>query len=122
MNENNMAYFDRQVHWINESAVTDMLLLLEFVERWNKQDKESNVSEAAQRVTRYLTKYREITDEENGKEKILDNLTGAQESKLEEAAMKDDYTGSKDEWENYYERWLEDVTLSQLKAILGLWK
>lgn len=115
-----MAYFDRQVHWINESAVTDMLLLLEFVERWNKQDKESNVSEAAQRVTRYLTKYREITDEENGKEKILDNLTGAQESKLEEAAMKDDYTGSKDEWENYYERWLEDVTLSQLKAILGL--
>ncbi len=29
---------------------TDLRLILDFVERWNKQDKESNVSQAAQRL------------------------------------------------------------------------
>ena len=39
---------------VEEERKSDLLLILDFVERWNKQDKESNVSQAAQRLEEYL--------------------------------------------------------------------
>lgn len=43
---------------IDSDIIADMELLLDFVERWNKQDKESNVSQAAQKVSKYLATYK----------------------------------------------------------------
>ena len=53
------AYFNGHIASIKPEIMTDISLLLDFVERWNKQDKESNVSQAAARVEAYLATYRE---------------------------------------------------------------
>lgn len=35
---------------VEDEVKTDLRLILDFVERWNKQDAESNISQAAQRL------------------------------------------------------------------------
>lgn len=55
--------------------------------------------------------------EEEEKEYLLDNLSKEQEEKLGAAHMKD-YHGDKDHWEDSFERFLEDISLAELKKII----
>lgn len=55
--------------------------------------------------------------EEEEREYIVDHLTKEQEDKLGEACMKE-YHGDKDHWEDFYENWLVDLSLDELKKIL----
>lgn len=50
-----MAFINNQIYALPEEFQTDLRLVMDFVERWNKQDKESNVSEAAGRIEAILT-------------------------------------------------------------------
>lgn len=45
------------------------------------------------------------------------NLMYDNDEKLQEIAMKD-YHGSKDRWESYYENWLSNLTLQDVKDLL----
>lgn len=50
-----MAFINNQIYALPEEFQADLRLVMDFVERWNKQDKESNVSEAAARIEAILT-------------------------------------------------------------------
>ncbi len=54
---------DGHIASIDEGIVTDMEMLLDFVERWNKMDKEVSVAGAAARISDYLSDYK-LDDEE----------------------------------------------------------
>lgn len=43
-----------EISILGSDRKADLALILDFVERWNKQDKESNVSEAASRLSHLL--------------------------------------------------------------------
>jgi hypothetical protein len=60
-----------------------------------------------------------IIEEAEGEEKsyIIDHLTSADEDKLGAEHMKD-YHGDKDHWEDSYENFLEELSVSELKKIL----
>ncbi len=42
--------YPREINVLGDSAKSDLMVVLSFVERWNKQDEERNVAEAAQRL------------------------------------------------------------------------
>lgn len=52
-----MAFFNGQIHSIPSETLADLKMVLDFVERWNKQDKESNVSQAAANLETYIDSY-----------------------------------------------------------------
>lgn len=55
--------------------------------------------------------------EEEERDKIIGNLTIAQEAKLKAACMVD-YHGDKEHWEDAYERFIEDLSLEEIKKII----
>ena len=44
---------------INEEIVRDIEKVLDFVERWNKMDKEADVAQAAANIETYLATYQD---------------------------------------------------------------
>lgn len=57
--------------------------------------------------------------EEEERAELIDNLTPAQEDKLNEAHAQD-YHGTDDDMPDAFEGWLEGVSLAELKSILSL--
>lgn len=72
---------------------------------------------SAAEVINYIKLYNEAEAEQNAKEEIMDNLTDDQNRLLEETHMKD-YHGTDDDAPDDYGAWLEDLTSTELKAIL----
>lgn len=60
-----MAFFNGQIHSIPSEIVTDLKMVLDFVERYNKQDKESNVSQAAANLEAYIDSYELAANDEH---------------------------------------------------------
>lgn len=52
-----MSYFNGQVHAIPQETIADLKIVLYFVERWNKQDKEKVVATAAANLESYIDSY-----------------------------------------------------------------
>jgi len=102
---------------IPADVIADMEIVLEFVERWNKNDEEKLAADAAVRVQNFLKMYKDIEAENDAKENLLDNLTNADELKLKNAHA-DDYLGTDDDMPDAYELWLEGLTSDELKQLL----
>ena len=60
-----MAFFNGQIAHIDSEIMSDIDVILEFVERWNKKDEEVEVADAAARVETYLRDYREAESKES---------------------------------------------------------
>lgn len=110
-----MAFINKQIYSLPDEFRTDLKLVLDFVERWNKQDAESNVSEAAQRISKVVKE----CDDEQTKSDLIDNLTHEQEAKLREAHAEQAEGVLDDDMPDNYDHWLvNDVTLEELQNIL----
>jgi hypothetical protein len=54
-----MAFFNGLIHEIQPSIMDDIETVLQYVERFNKNDEETDVANAASRIEAYLATYRE---------------------------------------------------------------
>ena len=108
-----MAFINHKIYSLPEDFQLDLRTIISFVEDWNKQDKNKEVADASARVLNILWE----CDKDKERGEIIDNLTDAQEDKLKEACMKD-YHGDKEHWEDAYERFIEDLSLEDLKKII----
>lgn len=112
------TFFNHTIHAIPTGIMTDIDVLLAYVEAYNKQDEDLRVADAAARVEKYLKTYRDLETEQDAKESIVDALTPAQEDKLKEAHA-EDYHGTDDNMPDAYESWLENLTSTELMEILA---
>jgi hypothetical protein len=109
------AFYKRQVVAIPDEVVADIEHLLGQVEPAGEFDDKTEDTKA--RVETFIRDIKEIVAEDDAKSAIIDNLTPDQEEKLKEEHMQD-YTGTDDDAPDAYESWLEDITSTELKAIL----
>lgn len=114
-----MAFLNGRIQFIRPDVMRDMDVLVEYVERQNKQDNDLRVADSAARIEKYLSEYRAYDIEQETREKIIDSLTPNDEDRLRDAHMKD-YHGDKEHWEDSYERFIEDLTSEDLKKIINL--
>lgn len=80
-------------------------------------DMDSVVMNATDRLETFLHDMREAEAEEDARQAIIDCLKREDEDKLKEAHAKE-YHGTDDEMPDAYESWLENLTSTELKAIL----
>lgn len=59
-----MAYFNGQIHAIPDETVSDLKILLDYVERWNKKDEDKRAAEAMHNLEAYIDSYQFADNEE----------------------------------------------------------
>jgi len=52
-----MAFFNGQIHSIPSETISDLKVVLDFVERWNKKDADKRAVEAMHNLESYIDSY-----------------------------------------------------------------
>lgn len=111
------TFFGGRIHSIPDYVMGDIDELVRYVQGLYKLDENPQIADTAVRVEKYLTQYRAAEVEEEIRSNIIEHLTPEAEEKLKEAHAKD-YHGTDDDMPDAYEKWIEDLTSDELKAIL----